>query len=243
MGFATTITTTTTTTTAFRRMTPPGARGRGGGGGGGESAARQATRRRLLDAAFELFTRHGFHAIGLDRVIADAGVSKQTFYNHFDSKDALVLDVLRQRSAWELRVFVDMIGEFGGADPRDQLRAIWDVLDAWFNRDDFRGCIFLTAAAEFPSHHDPAHEAAAAHASAVRAMLAGVATAAGARDPERLAEHLLVLIDGALVVRHITGLPHSAELGRRNAELLLEQHLPKDESAPEAQPSPTADAA
>jgi AcrR family transcriptional regulator len=191
------------------------------------AVAAAPTRRRLTDAALELFSRSGFHAVGLDRVLAAAGVSKQTFYNHFESRDALVLEVLRRRSADELDLLRRMLREFaGGDDPRAQLEALWDVLDAWGNRDGFRGCLFLTAASAFPNPHDPAHAVAADHVLALRRILVDLARAAGADDPESLGEHLLVLIGGALVVYHAAGMPHAVRLARRNAELLLERHLP-----------------
>jgi AcrR family transcriptional regulator len=186
---------------------------------------RVPTPQRLIDAAYELFTRQGFHAVGLDRILADAGVSKQTFYNHFESKEDLMLAVLDKRSDIDLATFGEMLHEFAGDDPRAQLDAIWDVLDAWFNRDDFRGCIFITAAAEFPFAHDPAHQKAAAHAAKTQRMLADLARRAGAEDPQGLAERLFILIDGAFVVRHVTGNDRAAQIARENAKLMLECYL------------------
>ena len=194
--------------------------------GAAASMAASTTRQRLIDNAYALFTRQGFHAVGLDRILHETGVSKQTFYNHFQSKDDLVLAVLDKRSEIDLATFRDMLCEFAGDDPRAQLDAIWDVLDAWFNRDDFRGCIFITAAAEFPFRHDPAHEKAAAHAARMQRLLADIAERAGADDPVALAERLFILIDGAFVVRHVTGNDRAADIARENARLVLDCHLP-----------------
>ena len=188
--------------------------------------ATTTTRQRLVDTAYELFTRHGFHAIGLDRILKEVKVSKQTFYNHFESKDDLILEVLDRRSDWDLTTFREMARELGGEDPRRQLEAIWDVLDAWFNRDDFRGCIFITAAAEFPSRYEPAHQKASEHAGKVLRMLREMAERAGAINPAALAESLLVLIDGAFVVRHVSGNDRAAAIARDNARMVLERHLP-----------------
>jgi AcrR family transcriptional regulator len=154
------------------------------------------TRQILIDAAYELFGRQGFHTVGLDRILADAGVSKQTFYNHFESKDDLILAVLEMRHDAETRTIAQLFAELGGDDPRDRLHALFDVFDAWFNLPTFRGCIFLTAAAEFPVPHDPAHQAAASHARAFVDHLCELATLAGADDPRALAEQLAVLVEG-----------------------------------------------
>src|SRR5215470_18008251 len=62
-------------------------------------------RERLVAAAVELFYRNGFGAIGIDQVIAAAGVTKSTFYKHFESKDDLVLAAVRRRDEWEAQAW------------------------------------------------------------------------------------------------------------------------------------------
>lgn len=185
------------------------------------------TRDRLMHTAYELFSRDGFHGVGLDRVLDEVGVSKQTFYNHFESKEDLMLAVLHHRSRYEIDMFQQSLRQHGGLDPAARLHALWDVLDEWFNHDEFRGCIFLTAAVEFPSANEPAHQAASAHCHALQDMFLELGTLAGAKDPQTLAENLMVLMDGALVVRHVMGNPNAAHISRRNAEMLLKAHLPE----------------
>ena len=184
------------------------------------------TRQRLIDAGFEQFSRHGFHAVGLDSVLREAGVSKQTFYNHFECRDDLVLQVLRYRDAWEMGVWRERLLRLAGESPRARLYALCDVLDAYFNDPEFRGCIFITAAAEFVSPTDPAHAAAAAHVASLQAFIHDLAVAARACEPEYLAEQLTLLIQGAIVLRHVTGNLKAAELARSTAIPLLEFQLP-----------------
>src|SRR5690242_11013680 len=117
-------------------------------------------RQRLVASAIELFYRHGFGAIGIDRVIAAAGVTKTTFYNHFDSKDDLMVAAVQRRDEWESQAWHRAVQKLaGGDDPRKQLLAMLDVMDLWFNDPDFRGCMFLNTAIEFPNPHDPVHQA------------------------------------------------------------------------------------
>jgi AcrR family transcriptional regulator len=188
-----------------------------------------STRERLIEAGFELFSRQGFHAVGLDQVIAEAAVSKQTFYNHFESRDDLILAVIQRRDQFELETFREMLEECAGHDPRSQLEKFFEVLDAWLNRPDFHGCIFLSAAAEFPSPHDPIHQAAANHVRAAQAALCRLATVAGADDPEGLAEELAVLIEGAVLLRHATGCLEAAQVAGRIASELFARRLPPRE--------------
>jgi AcrR family transcriptional regulator len=183
------------------------------------------TRQRLIDAGFELFSREGFHAVGLDTVLREVGVSKQTFYNHFESRDELVLEVLKFRDEWEMQSWRSLLLKRAGEDPRARLYALFDVLDDYFNDPAFRGCIFINAAAEFVNACDPAHQAAAAHVHALLQFIHDLALAAGADDPQFLAEQLTLLIEGAIVLRHVTANPRAAEIGRINAHALLDHHL------------------
>jgi AcrR family transcriptional regulator len=185
----------------------------------------RTTKQILIEAAYELFGRHGFHMIGLDQIIADASVSKQTFYNHFASKDELILAVLATRHENETKKFGELFKRVAGPDPRAQLYALFDVLEAWFNLPEFRGCIFLTAAAEFPSHHDPVHMAANDHEQAVMEHLQYLATLARADEPRALAEQLMLLVSGAISFRHITGDKRASAIAKQTAMLLLDKHF------------------
>src|SRR5688500_13530694 len=183
------------------------------------------TRQILIDAAYELFGREGFHTVGLDRILSDAGVSKQTFYNHFKSKDDLILAVLDMRHHAETRTLTELFAKLGGEDPRDRLYALVGALGASLNVPSSRGCILLPAAAECPVPHDPAHRAAAAHARLFVDQLHALATLAGADDPRSLAEQLAVLVEGIVAFRHVTGDARTVDIARQTGKLLLDHHL------------------
>ncbi len=102
----------------------------------------------LVDTALEMFCRDGFHATGIDKILAQAGVAKMTLYNHFRSKDELILAVLRRRDERFRRAFVRAVERRASA-PRDRLLAIFDALGEWFCRNDFTGCTFINASAEY----------------------------------------------------------------------------------------------
>ena len=186
----------------------------------------QDTRGRLLEVAQDLFYREGFHAVGLDRILADVGVTKTTFYNHFESKDDLILGVLRERDQWWRKTFAERLRTRAGDDPAAQLRAVFDVLDEFIAADEFNGCFFVNAAVEFPRQHTPTHRAAAEHKDLMGAILRDLALRAGARDPVALAEELALLMEGSYVTRQVTGNRGAATIGRRAAETLLDRQLP-----------------
>src|SRR6476659_6852995 len=86
-------------------------------------------RERLVAAAVELFYRHGFGAVGIDRVIETAGVTKTTFYKHFESKDDLMVAAVQRRDEWESQAWNRAVRKIAGDDPRAQLIAMLDVMD------------------------------------------------------------------------------------------------------------------
>ena len=130
-----------------------------------------ATRRdHLVETAAKLFARHGFHATGIDRILAEAGVAKMTLYKHFRSKDELILAALRRRDEEFRNWFVRKV-EARARRPAARLLAVFDVLAEWFEQPDFAGCTFVAAAAEFHPAEDPIHAAAAEHKRLLLAFL------------------------------------------------------------------------
>src|SRR4051794_25429136 len=161
-------------------------------------------RERLVAAAVELFYRHGFGAIGVDRVIEAAGVTKTTFYKHFESKDDLMVAAVKRRDEWEAIAWDRAVRKLAGDDdPAGQLLAMLDVMDLWFNDPDFHGCMFMNTAAEFPNPHDPVHQAAAEHRRKTRDHFRDLARAAGAepKSAETFADCYTALTEGAFIMR------------------------------------------
>jgi AcrR family transcriptional regulator len=186
-------------------------------------------RDRLLLTAIELFYTHGFNAVGVDQVIAAAGVTKTTFYKHFESKDELVVEAVRRRDEWETTAWDRAVRSRAGDDPRARLLGLFVVMDEWFNAPDFRGCLFLNTAAEFPNPHDPIHQAAAAHKRKLRDGWRDLARQAGAADDaaaETFADLYATIVEGTLVMRQVHGRDDAARVSRKMAEVLVGQYLP-----------------
>jgi AcrR family transcriptional regulator len=164
-------------------------------------------RERLVAVAINLFYRNGFGAVGIDRVIAAAGVTKTTFYKHFEGKDDLMVAAVRRRDEWESQAWDRAVRKLAGDDPARQLLGLFDVMDLWFNDPDFHGCMFTNAAAEFPNPHDPVHQAAAEYKRKIRDHWCGLAKAAGAdaTAAETFADCFAALVEGALILRQTQG--------------------------------------
>ncbi len=184
-------------------------------------------RERLVAAAVELFYRNGFGAIGVDQVIAQAGVTKTTFYKHFESKTELMVAAVERRDEWESAAWARAVRKHAGDDPARQLVGMFDVMDLWFNAPDFNGCMFLNTAAEFPNPHDPVHKAAAKHRQRIRGNFRDMARSAGAdaAKAEIFADCYTALVEGALVMRHTQGRNDAARVIKPAVEQLVAAYL------------------
>ncbi|MBP2229140.1 AcrR family transcriptional regulator [Azospirillum agricola] len=157
---------------------------------------RTPARERILDTAAELFYREGIRAVGVDTIIARSGVAKMSLYRNFASKEDLVRAYLERNAALH-RDWWDRVVARHPGDPVAQLKALFVSLGHWIEHPQFRGCPFTNAASELRDPDNPARGVALAQKRAVRDRLRALAVAAGAADPDRLAGHLQVLMEGA----------------------------------------------
>ena len=194
----------------------------------GDGIPPETTRDRILEHAQDLFYSRGFHAVGIDQIVERAGVTKATFYNHFESRDALTVEVIQRADPQIHSRFMQTVRERAGWDPQSALLAMFDILDEWFNHPDFRGCLFLKACMAFPNRHDPIHKAAAAHYLVTARDVAGMATALGIQDAEQFAEEWILLIEGAVTFRAVTQDDRAAKIAKRMAEATLLRWLTPD---------------
>ncbi len=163
------------------------------------SAPTSEARERLLLAAYELFSRQGVHATGVDAIIDRSGVARQTMYRHFASKQELVLAFLERREEVWTRGWLQTEVRQRASDPAERLLAVFDVFDAWFRRPDFEGCSFINVMLEHPDPEHRIHQAGASYLAGIRDFLADLAEAAGAADPEGFAREWHILMKGSIV--------------------------------------------
>lgn len=184
------------------------------------------TREKLVQAGHEIFYREGFLTVGLDRVLNEVGCSKQTFYNHFESKDDLICAVIEEHHRWWSAELRDRIQRIAGSDPRGQLMAMFDVMEQIIHDPEYHGCIYINAAVEFPQPHHPAHQTALKAKADGVALLEELAEQAGALDPLALAQEVDMIIEGALITQQLSPTSDVCGIARRAAVTLLEKHLP-----------------
>ncbi|MEQ8771140.1 MAG: TetR/AcrR family transcriptional regulator [Phycisphaerales bacterium] len=158
----------------------------------------------LIDAAMRVFYRHGFHASSLDDIQKEGGISRPTLYNHFKSKDELIVAAMRRRDEIFRNKMMKFV-ESKGKTPRERLEAVFDFHEDWFAGTEFCGCMFINASAEFSLADSAPRRLAAEHKQEIVRYLSELCGAAGYDDPTDTAEQLNILIEGAIVAARVVG--------------------------------------
>jgi AcrR family transcriptional regulator len=166
-------------------------------------------RQHIVQTAYSLFKRVGFHATGIDRIIAEAEVAKMTMYRHFPNKDGLIVEVLDWRAERFARQ-LDRLSE-AATTPEQKIATIFDWYEHWFDSPDFHGCLFQHALAEFGDPEHPVFKAVARQKDGLKRRMTEIL---GATMPtaqaESMASALLMMIEGATLL---------AQMGQGNAAI------------------------
>jgi AcrR family transcriptional regulator len=191
------------------------------------AATTPATARdRLIDTAIALFNRYGFHATGVDRIVAVAKVAKKTLYAHFPSKEDLIIAALsRKRAAFADKFLPAVLAQ--SDDPRERLLSLFELAKSWFADPDFYGCIFVNAAVEYSEPGHPINACAREFKTLLRGFALEQAQAGGAADPEALADQIALLFEGATTVAQVSARPDAATTAKAIATQLIDQAFRK----------------
>lgn len=181
--------------------------------------SRSGAAERLLDTAARLFYARGVSNVGINEIIARAGVARMTLYHHFPSKDALIKAVLERRTA-ERDAWLEQAPGMA-SEPLGRMLAVFDMFVDWAATPDFRGSPLVSATYELGGQLNAARPFAQAHSQKVERYFEEQAKEAGLHDPAGLATQLLMLLEGASVVVLVKGDAKAAELARSAAASLI----------------------
>jgi AcrR family transcriptional regulator len=165
--------------------------------------AKTEAKDKLFQTAARLFHQQGYRAVGVDTIAAESGVGKMTLYRHFPSKDELIVAFLQDSDEGFWYYFEQSTQD--APEPRDKLLAFFAGLQQYVTSPACYGCPFINIATEYPEQDYAGHQVALAHKQSVLARFAQLARAGGARQPEALANALLLLMDGAYMAARMFG--------------------------------------
>ncbi|MFC7288980.1 TetR/AcrR family transcriptional regulator [Herminiimonas glaciei] len=175
----------------------------------------------LVQTAMRLFAQGGYTGIGIDRIIAEAGIAKMTLYKYFPSKQDLILEVLTQRDVFFRTSLMNYVDQQEGL--AQQILALFTWHDQWFKRKDFNGCMFINAAAEFHERKNPIHQISALHKKLIIDYIESLLKETHGARSAKLASQINILLDGAIDAAHLSGNPDAAMQAWEVAQYLVER--------------------
>ncbi|MGW5864880.1 TetR/AcrR family transcriptional regulator [Streptomyces sp. NPDC055239] len=161
-----------------------------------EGGSTSEARSRLLGTATRIFYAEGIHSVGVDRIIAEAQVTRATLYRHFKGKEELILAYLQQADHGIRAQVAAVLAEGGPAD--DTIRAVARSITEGIQYSGFRGCAFLNAVAEYPDPAHPVHQAVLAHRQWFLETVTQLLAQAGCAPADAAGRHFVMLRDGAM---------------------------------------------
>ncbi|MDR7015383.1 TetR/AcrR family transcriptional regulator [Acinetobacter sp. 2JN-4] len=157
----------------------------------------------IISTALRLFNSHSYNSVGVDRIISESNVAKMTFYKYFPSKEKLIQECLIQRNQ-NLQASLNIALSKG--DPTDhmgQLKTIFEWYAAWFNTEDFNGCMFQKALEEVIKIYPSTLEPATQYKIWLTALIQGLLENIGIQTPIHLATLIVSILDGMTIQAHV----------------------------------------
>jgi AcrR family transcriptional regulator len=182
--------------------------------------AQPSKREQLLQAAVVLFARKGFHGVGIDAISERAGVTKKTLYHHFKSKEELILASLRYYDERFRNDFMKAV-ETRTTNPIERLLVVFDVLEEWFCKDDFFGCMFVGAMGEYPDEGTPIRNFCQEAKGLMLGYIKNLVENAPLQGADQLSEQIILLLEGAITMAQVNNSPFSAGHAKKAVEVLI----------------------
>jgi AcrR family transcriptional regulator len=179
-----------------------------------------SVKEKILQTARRLFCQVGFHATGITRILDESGVSRRSLYTHYGSKENLLKAVFQEEANIWFRWFNYDLPQME-CSPSERILMLFDLMQDWFDSEDFFGCVFINAVAEHEKSNGWIQEVASNYRDEISAKFQEMVAESGVKDPETVTEKLNLLIDGAIVGAMITGNGEIAQIGKLAARDIL----------------------
>jgi AcrR family transcriptional regulator len=182
--------------------------------------ALESTEEKLLLAARRLFCQAGIHATGITRILEEAGVARQSLYTHFGSKENLLKAVLDTEANMWFHWFDQDLPALK-CSPQERILALFDLIEQWFEKEDFFGCIFVNAVAEHEKDSGWVRDMAGTYRDQIIERLGALVVESGASNPDIVIQKLGLIIEGAIITAMVTQSCKAARIARLAAEDVL----------------------
>lgn len=178
-------------------------------------------REKILVTATDLFQTRGINSTGVDTIVAAAGTTKMTLYKYFNTKEALILEVLN-KSQYDFQNWLDEKLNANSKKPADKIKQLFDFIEEWIDSPNFSGVGFIKASAEFPIETSPIHQLSSQQSQAFRQYIAKLANEAGIQDADGLALQLSLLFEGAAQAEQMKRGSGAIKYAKKAAKMLID---------------------
>lgn len=180
-------------------------------------------KQKILDVANDLFQSRGINSTGVDTIVAVAGTTKMTLYKYFNSKEALILEVLTQGN---LDFHTWLKQKLNSSNkPTEKLQKLFDFIEEWVTSPNFRGMGFIKASAEFPNENNIIHQLSSAQSDQFRHYIFQLAIDAGISDADGLALQLSLIFEGAVQAEQMKRGSGAIKYAKKAAKILIDGAL------------------
>ena len=189
-----------------------------------EGTPKKTAASKIFETAKDLFYKRGIRAVGVDEIVCEAGVTKPSLYRAYKSKDELVAACLREdMEAGRASIYAAL--DEAGPDPRDRLDAVIRRKAEKMRQADFRGCLISNVAVELPEPGHPGRLIVESCKSEFRALFCDLSRDLGVAEPEKLADGLILVIEGAMATHHVFGSQGPAQALEDTCAALIDFHM------------------
>lgn len=180
---------------------------------------------RIIERADQLFNSIGVHSTGIDRIIAESGVAKKTFYHHFPSKNDLIAEYFGRKDA----IWFERLKRYSSNprhSPLERVLGIFDGLKEWFGEEDFYGCPFIRGLSDFGEGKDDPRLVGCIekHFAETQEYLSSLLKEVNPKEYKKLVPQMMSLVAGATIVAHVSRNPKIADINKQMARVLLSLH-------------------
>jgi AcrR family transcriptional regulator len=182
-------------------------------------------REKILSTASNLFQTQGINSTGVDTIVAVAGTTKMTMYKYFNSKELLILEVLKQGHQ-DFQTWLSDKLSANTQKPSEKLQKLFDYIEEWITSPEFNGIGFIKAAAEFPKEDSAVHQLSAEQSLQFREYIKHLATEANIEDADGLSLQLSLLFKGAVQAEQMTRGSGAIKYAKKAAKILIDDALP-----------------
>lgn len=181
---------------------------------------RKSTEEKLLLAARRLFCRAGIHATGISRILEEAGVARGSLYAHYGSKENLLKVVFDTEANMWFHWFDQDLPALN-CPVKERILSLFDLLEKWFQKEDFFGCVFINAVAEHEKDSAWVRDVAGAYRDQIIDRLKALVMESGAKESDIVTQKLGLIIEGAIITAMVTQNSQAAHIARLAAKDVL----------------------